>query len=168
VKRKFIIVLVCLVVALVLISVQYVHTGYVGVIESGETLRLLDRGFHLRPPWKNVTFYPVRGHEIHLEGYEEGLKGKVEFDFVLVLSVCPDSIASLHKAYNGDYLERLVSPLVAEFLREHGDAPTIWSDDQQGESMAVAILHYLNSRVASHGINVFSVWSASFYVSPAP
>jgi len=107
--KKIVIIAVCVVIALVLASGQYIHRGYMGVIKQGDGLVLLDHGLHPKAPWHRATVYPVESRETHLETYYDGPAGKLYFDGVLLLSVCSDSIIKLHRSYEGAYVERLIS-----------------------------------------------------------
>jgi len=167
-SKKVVIIAVCVGIASVVTSVRYVHRGYVGVVECGDTLRLLDHGLHLKAPWSRLTFYPVRSTQIHLEASHEGPEGKVQFDIVVILSVRRDSIASLHETYRGAYVERLISPLVVDFLREHEKVSATWHDGTRREDIAKEIVERLNSTVAVYGINVYRAWLMSFEVVPGP
>ena len=163
-KKVGVIVAVCAVIALLATSVTYVHRGYVGVVESGESLRLLDRGPHLKVPGERVTFYPVRYQQVHLRVSDQGLQGTVDLDVVLLVSVSPDSIPSLHRTYHGAYMERLVSPLIVEFLRQRGDASRDWTDGIGSEKEAGKIIEHLHSTVSPHGVNVLRGWIRSYEV----
>jgi regulator of protease activity HflC (stomatin/prohibitin superfamily) len=165
VKKRIAAVLVaCMVVAFVATSVTYVHRGYIGVVESGGSLRLLQHGPHLKAPGQRATFYPVRYQQVHLRVSDEGLRGRVELDMILLVSVSPDSIASLHETYRGGYIESLVSPLIVEFLRQRGDGSRDWTDGIGSEKEAAKIIEHLNSTAAPHGINVLRGWIRSYEV----
>jgi hypothetical protein len=156
---------VCIALALVYISVTYVHLGYIGVIDTADGPRLLDRGLHLRPPLKSVTFYPVQSREIHLRTIDEGVHGRIEFDVVLLLSVSRDRVVHLHETYGGDYMERLVSPLVVEHFRIRGDGSGDWGDGIGSEKAAEGIVERIISEAAPHGVNIMGAWIRSFEVS---
>jgi hypothetical protein len=140
---------------------QYVHRGYLGVMGSGEDLRLLDHGLHLRAPWKRVTIYPIRCREIHLETFGEVRQGKIHFDGVLLLSVDRDSVVSLHRTYHGAYIDRLVSPVVVEFIGDYGDAYGVWHGQYNRQQVTEALADHLNSALAGSGINVINLWLRS-------
>jgi hypothetical protein len=165
--KKIIIIVVLAAIGCLVAFSQYVHRGYMGVVESGDSLRLLDHGFHLRAPWNKVTIYPTQSREVHLQTFDDGPQGSLHLDAVFLLSVCPDSLPYLHRAYHGAYMERLISPLVVEFLREYGDAYGIWQGDHDNEKVAEAISQRLNSS-ATHGINVYSVWLRTLEVVADP
>jgi hypothetical protein len=167
-RKKYLIIAVCLVIAFLVAFGQYVDQGYVGAIQSGESVRLLDRGFHLRTPWHRVTFYPIRGGRIHLEIRDRGPDGEIHFDAVLVMSVRPAGIASLHRTYQGAYVERLISPLVLEFLKGPGDAPGLSPDGFERQRLTTGLRDHLNAALSEHQISVFQVWLRSFDVEPDP
>jgi hypothetical protein len=163
--KKIIIIAICAAIALVVTSGQYVHRGYVGVIESGADVRLLDHGLHVKAPWQRVTIYPIESRDTHLEAYYEGPMGKTHFDGVLLLSVCRDSIATLHRTYKGAFMERMVSPAVGEFLSDYGDAYGIGDGQCRSREVGEAIARYLNLALAGHGIDVYSVQLRSVEVA---
>ena len=153
-SKRIVIVAVCAAIAVIIALGQYVHRGYVGVIESGEGLRLLDHGPHLKAPWQRATIYPIQSRDVHLEAYYDGPMGRTHFDAILLLFVCRDSIHTLHRAYGGAYVERLVSPSVADFLRDYGDAYGIGDGRWQRQEVGEAIAEYLNLALAEDGITV--------------
>ena len=144
-------------IAVIVASGQYVHRGYVAVIESGDALRILDHGPHLKAPWHRATVYPIQSRSIHLETRYDGPMGKTHFDAILLLSVRRDSIAMLHRAYRGAFVEQLVSPAVEEFLRDYGDAYGIGDGEYRRQEVSEAITRHLNLALQEHGINIFSV-----------
>ena len=163
-KRILIIVAVCLAMGLIYVSFTYVHSGYVGVLDTAGGPRLLDRGFHLRPPLARVTFYPTRCREIHLTTLDEGVHGRIEFDIVLLLSISPDRAIHLHETYGGAYVERLISPLVIEQFRMQGSGSGDWGDGVGSEKAAEGIVDRINSEGAPHGVNVVGARIRSFDV----
>ena len=165
--KKVVAIALLVVIACVVAFSQYVHRGYTGVIESGESLRLLDHGFHLRAPWNKVTIYPTRSREVHLQAFDDSPRGSLHLDGVFLLSVCPDSLPALHRTYHGAYVEMLISPLVMEFLREYGDAYGIWQGDFDNREVEKAITQHLNSS-ALHGINFYSLWLRTLEASTNP
>jgi hypothetical protein len=164
-KKAMILVAACLVIALAYASVTYVHEGYVGVLDTGDGPRLLDRGPHLKPPRAEVTFYPTRCREIHLTTVDEGVDGRIEFDVILLLSVSRDKVIQLHEAYGGAYVERLISPLVVEHFRLQGSGSRDWGDGIGSEPAAEGIVERINSEGAPQGINIVGARIRSFNVS---
>lgn len=160
--RRIGIVLVCVAIGLLAAFTQYVHTGYVGVVDGSNPLRLLDRGLHIRAPWKHVVFYPTQGNSVGITTTWKGPRGTLTTEITLAMSVCRDSVASLHAAYGGEYVEALVVPSVNEFLKLRKDAWGDWRNssvvDQTDRDLAV----YLNASLASRGINIFQAWLVSF------
>lgn len=154
----------CIVLALALVSVTYVHEGYVGVIDTGSGPRLLDRGIHLRRPLAGITFYPIRPREIHLRTVDEGVQGRIEFDVVLLLSVSRDSVLHLHKAFGGSFMERLVAPLVVEHFRIRGNGSGDWGDGIGSEKAAEGIVERIFSEAGPHGVNILGARIRSFDV----
>jgi hypothetical protein len=167
-SRRITVILVGVVIGLVAAFTQYVHQGYLGVVEGSRPPRLLGRGLHIRAPWRHVVFYPIRGTSIGIKTMWEGPSGKIKADVTLDMSVCRDSVASLHTAYGGEYIEALVVPRVNEFLRLRGDA---WGDWQKGSDVNAIgknMVMYLNASLASRGITVYDAWLRSFEVSSEP
>lgn len=165
---KTAIVSVAMVAALLAAFGHYTHRGYVSVVESGDSLRLLDHGFHLRFPWQKVTIYPIRCREVRVQIVDEGPDARIDFDGVFYVGVCPDSIPSLHRAYSGAYVERVVSPMLARFLREHGEGYGLWESDAGPQKVTSTVLDYIGPEAGRHGINVTQMWLRSFGVERAP
>jgi len=163
-KKIVILVAACLVIALVYISVTYVHLGYVGVLDTGDGPKLLERGLHLRPPLAEVTFYPIRCREIHLTTVDEGVHGRIEFDVVLLLSISRDKAIHLHETYEGAYVERLISPLVIEHFRMLGNGSGDWGDGIGSEKAAEGIVGRIFSEAAPHGVDIAGARVRSFDV----
>jgi hypothetical protein len=162
--RKATLVAVAIGVGLLATFGYYTHTGYVAVVESADSLRLLDRGFHLRLPWQHVSVYPLRCREVQIEIFDEGPEARIHFDGVFYVSVCRDSVASLQRAYHGAYMGKVVSPMLSKFLREYGEAYGLWEDDAAPQEVTSAVLDYLGPRAGRYGINVTQVWLRSFEV----
>jgi hypothetical protein len=161
VKKASIIIAICAGVAFIVAVGQYVHRGYIGVIDHNESLRLLDHGFHLRAPWNKVTIYPVQCRAIHLEMMDEGPRGRLHLDAILRVSVCSDSIPRIHQTFQGAWVERLISPLVQDFIRDFGDAFGIWYGEYRRQEVADALKDHLNLRLLDSGITVYGVWLRS-------
>lgn len=163
--RKIACISVCTAAGLFAAFTQYVHTGYVGVVDGGRPVRLLDRGLHVRAPWQRVVFYPVRGNSVGITTTWMGPTKTIRAEMSIVMSVSSDSVASLHTAYGGEYIEALVVPRVNEFFRLRSDA---WGDrlresvvNEMDKDLAV----YLNASLAPRGINIFQAWLVSVDVS---
>jgi hypothetical protein len=152
------------VIAFVALFVRYVHRGYLGVLDCGDSYRLVDHGFYLRAPWNRVTFYPVRSREVRLRTSDEGPEAKVEFDVVLTLSVCRDSVVSLHEAYRGAYVEMLIAPLIVDVLRLRGDDSGGRGDVRVTDDVTDAIVERINSELGPRGINALRAWLRSYEV----
>ena len=163
-KRLLIIAAVCLAMGLIYVSVTYVHSGYVGVLDTGDGPRLLDRGLHLRPPFAEVTFYPTRCREIHLTTVDEGVQGRIEFDVVLLLSISKEKAIHLHETFGGAYVERLISPLVLEQFRMQGNGSGDWGDGVGSEKAAEGIVERIISEGAPHGVDIVQARIRSFDV----
>jgi hypothetical protein len=163
-KRLVILVGACLAIALVYISVTYVHLGYVGVIDTGDGPKLLDRGLHLRPPLARVTFYPVECRQIHLTTIDDGVHGRIEFDVVLLLSVSREKVIHLHETYGGAFVERLISPLVLEHFRSQGNGSGDWGDGVGSDKAAEGIVKRIFSEATPHGVNIVQARIRSFDV----
>jgi hypothetical protein len=161
-KSKRIVIGTCAVLVLAFAFMQYVHRGYVGVIDTQDSPKVLRPGFHFRPPWVRVTYYPVVTHEVAIKTSSEGSRGKCKFDVSLQLSVMPDSVASLHKAYGGRYVESLITPLVADFLLCRGSAAEGWSPE--AEKVGKALTAHINTAVNPYGIYVYAIWVRTFEV----
>jgi hypothetical protein len=143
---------------------HYTHRGYIGVVGSADALRFMGHGFHLRPPWQRVTSYPLQCREVRVEIFDEGPEAKIHFDGVFFMSICRDSVASLHRAYRGAYVERVISPMLAKFLREYGEGYGLWENDVGPQKVTSAILDYLGPEAGRYGINVAQMWLRSFEV----
>jgi hypothetical protein len=143
------------VIVLLIASGQYVHRGYLGVIESGESLRLLDHGPHLKAPWQRVTIYPIQSREIRIATPVDGPQGRAHLDAVVLLSVARDSVPSLHKTYGGAYVEDLVAPAAAQYMAEYGDAFGAWEGGYDTRAMARAMAEHLARTLRPHGITIY-------------
>jgi len=163
-KKLLVLAAVCLAIAMIYVSVTYVHLGYVGVLDTSEGPKLLDRGLHLRPPLAEVTFYPVRCREIHLTTVDEGVHGRIEFDVILSLSISADRAVHLHETFGGAYVERLISPLVIEHFRVQGSGSGDWGDGIGSEKAAEGIVERIVSEAAPHGVNIIEARIRSFDV----
>jgi hypothetical protein len=154
-----------MVVGLLIVSGQYVHRGYMGVIESGGSLRLLEHGFHLRAPWQRTTIYPIQSREVHVETLVDGSQGRVHFDGILLLSVSADSVPTLHAEYGGAYLDGLVAPLIQGYITDYGDAFGVWDEGYDSQELAEALAAHLDSALREHGINVYQARLRSLTVA---
>ncbi|MFH1314048.1 MAG: SPFH domain-containing protein [Candidatus Eisenbacteria bacterium] len=163
--KKIVIIAVCAAIAGVVASSQYIHRGYMGVIESGDDLRLLDHGLHMKAPWRRATIYPVESRETRLEITYDGPIGKMHFDGVLLMSVCADSILKLHRSYEGAFVERLISPVVTEFLSDYADAYGLRQGRYSQHEVGEAIARRINLTLAGYGITVISVRLRSIEVA---
>jgi hypothetical protein len=161
-RSKPIVIGTCAVLVLAFAFILYVHRGYVGVTGSRSSPEVLRPGFHFRAPWVRVTYYPIITREIAIKTSSEGSRGKCKFDMSLQLSVMPDSVASLHKAYGGRYVESLITPLVADFLLCRGSAVEGWSPE--AEKVGKALTAHINSAVNPYGIYIYSIWMRTFEV----
>jgi hypothetical protein len=166
--KKTLVVGILLLAAFLLAFGQYTHQGYVSVVGNGNSVRLLEHGLHIRPPWQRVTSYPIRAREVRLEITDDGPEAKIHFDAVLFLSVNRDSIASLHRAYNGAYIARVVSPMLTRFLREYGEGYGLWDEDTGPQKVTSAVLDFLGREAGRYGINVTHMWLLSFDVERKP
>lgn len=162
--KKTLIMTVCVLAGLLAAFGQYTHRGYVSVVESDDSLRLLGHGFHLRAPWHRVTAYPVQCREVHVEIFDEGPEAEIHFDAVLYVGVRRDSIVALHKAYHGAYVEKVISPMLSEFLREQGEAHGLWDPEAGSQRVTGVVLDHLGKASTEHGINVSHMWLRSFEV----
>lgn len=160
--RKAIIIAVAAVAVSLLVFGHYTHRGYVGVLEAGDSLRLLDHGLHLRAPWHRVTTYPIQCGEVRVEIFDEGPDAKIHFDAVLYIGIARDSVVSLHRAYDGAYVEKVVSPLISSFLRDYGDAYGLWDDDVGPQKVTGVILDLLGPEAGKYGINMTNMWLRSY------
>jgi hypothetical protein len=167
-KRIIILASIAAAIAFLVTCVTYVHRDYVGVTGSGDSIRLLGHGPHLRIPGQDVIFYPLRYQQVHLRVSDRRLEGSVDLDMVLFVSVCRESIPSLHRAYDGDYVQRLISPLIVDYLLRRGEVSRSWIDGIGSEDEANELVAYLNSAVADHGVNVTRGWIRSYEVSTNP
>jgi len=162
--RKTLIIAIFTVVGLLVAFGHYTHRGYVSVAETDGSLRLMDHGFHLRAPWHRVTVYPVQCREVRIEIIDEGPDAKIHFDGVFYVGVSRDSIPSLHRAYRGAYVERVISPMLSEFLREYGEAFGLWDDDAGPQKVTGTVLDHVGPAAGEYGINVTNMWLKSFAV----
>ncbi len=163
-RRIAIIAAAVIAAGLIMTSVLYVHDGYVGVLEAADGPRLLDRGFHLRRPLEPVIYYPIRYREIHLTTLDEGVHGRIEFDVVLLLSVCRDSVLHLHETFGGAYMERLVSPLVIDHFLIAGGGSRDWGDGVGSEKAAEGIVERISAEATPHGVNIMGARIRSYDV----
>jgi hypothetical protein len=162
--RKAIIVAVCAGTAFLLAFGHYTHRGYVSVVDDEGSLRLLDHGFHLRAPWHRVTTYPIQCREVRVQIFEEGPDVKIHFDGVLYVGIAPDSVVSLHRAYRGAYMEKVISPAISGFLRDTGEAYGLWEEDVPLQRVTAVMLGLLGTEGGKYGINVTHIWLRSYEV----
>ena len=162
--KKTLIIVISAVAILLVAFGQYTHRGYVSVVESGDSLRLLEHGFHLRAPWHRVTAYPVQCREVRVEIFDDGPGAKIHFDAVLYIGIARDSIVSLHRAYDGAYVEKVISPILSEFLREYGEVYGLWDDDAGPQRVTAVVLDHLGRAAGEYGINVSHMWLRDFEV----
>ncbi len=160
--RKTIIIAVSALAVFLVAFGHYTHRGYLGVLETGESLRLLEHGFHLRAPWHRVTAYPVQCREIRVEIFEEGPDAKIHFDAVLYVGIARDSVISLHRAYDGAYMEKVISPLISSFLRDYGEVYGLLDDDVGPQKVTGLMLDLLGTEGGKYGINVSHMWLRSY------
>jgi hypothetical protein len=160
--KKLLIVVIGAAVALIVSFGQYIHRGYVGVVEAGDSLRVIEHGINLRPPWHRVTVYPVQCREVRVEIFDEGPDAKIHFDAVLYVGIARDSVISLHKAYDGAYMEKVISPTIASFLRDYGGAYGLWDDDAGPQKVTAVVLDLLGREGGKYGINVSHMWLRSY------
>lgn len=166
--RKAIIVAVCAGAVFVAAFGHYTHRGYVGVLEHGESLKVLGHGFHLKAPWDRVTPYPIRCREMRVEIFEEGPEAKIHFDAVLYVCIAPDSVISLHRAYGGAYMEKVVSPMISTFLRDYGAAYGLWEEDVGSHKVTAVMLDHLGREGWRYGINITNMWLRSYEAERTP
>jgi tetratricopeptide (TPR) repeat protein len=166
--KKTIMIVVCVAVVLAAAFTQYVHRGYVGVTESGGSIRLMDRGLHLRVPWHRVTFYPIQCSSTTIKSFTEGPLGRIEFDLILEMSVCRESVVSLHRSYHGRYVEALLVPLVADLLRRRQDSPGGHAGGRNPMAVDTEMVSNLNASLGEYGINVYRAYLQSFDVVTSP
>jgi hypothetical protein len=162
VGSKPVVIAICVALIVAFAFVQYVHRGYVGATGTQMSPRVLRPGFHVRPPWAHVTYYPVFAHEVAIKTDWEGSRGKCRFDLTLQLSVTPDSVASLHRAYGGRYVESLITPLVADFLLSRGTSGGAWGPE--AEEAGKALGGHLNTVLNPYGVYIYYVEIRTFEV----
>ena len=161
-RRKAIIVGIFAGAAFLLTFGHYTHQGYVNVVDAGDSVRLLDHGFHLRAPWHRVTTYPIRCREMRVQVFEENPDVKIHFDGVLYVGIARDSVASLHRAYKGAYMEKVISPVISDFLRTQAEAYGLWEEDVESQRVTAVMLDLLGVEGGKHGINVTNMWLRSY------
>jgi hypothetical protein len=156
---------VCVAGGLAAAFTQYVHSGYLGVVEGSSPIRLLGRGLHLRAPWRRVVFYPVESETVGIKTVVRRPGGTVTAELTIIMSVSGDSVASLHAAYGGKYVEALVVPQVNEFLRLRADAWGDWQRRAVVDRIDQDLASYVDAQVAPRGINIYHVWLRSYEIS---
>lgn len=161
-RSKRVVIGICAGIVAVFAFTQYVHQGYLGVTGTQESPKVLRPGFHFRPPWVRTSYYPVIAREVAIKTSWQGSRGKCKFDLSLELSVAPDSVASLHRAYGGRYIESLITPLVADFLLSRGTAVDGWNSE--AEEVAKALAARANSVLNAYGIYIYDIWLRNFEV----
>jgi hypothetical protein len=161
-RSKRVVIGTCAALILAFAFTQFVHRGYLGVIDTASSPKILRPGLHFRPPWVRVTFYPVVTHEIAIGTTSEGSRGKCKFDLSLHLSVMPDSVASLHKAYGGRYVGSAITPLVTDFLLRRGRGAEGWSPE--AEKVGKDLVAHLNAALNPSGVFIYGAWVRSFEV----
>lgn len=166
--KKLLTVLICVVIGFLAAFGHYVHRGYVNVLETGDSLKLLRHGFHLRAPWHRVTAYPLQCREFRVEILEAGPDARIHFDAVLYVSVSPDSVIPLHNAYGGAFVDSVVSPMISSFLMDYGDAYGLLDSDVGSQKVTGVILDFLGREGGKHGINVTNMWLRSYEAERTP
>jgi hypothetical protein len=141
---------------------HYTHQGYVNVVDAGDSFRMLEHGFHLRAPWHHVTTYPIRCREMRVQVFEEGSEVKIHFDGVLYVGIARDSVASLHRAYHGAYMEKVVSPMISSFLRNQAEAYGLWEEDVEPQRVTAVMLDLLGAEGGKYGINISHMWLRAY------
>ena len=160
--RKTIIAAIVIGLAFLLAFGHYTHQGYVNVVDAGESLRLLEHGLHLRAPWHRVTTYPIRCREVRVQIFVEGSDVKIHFDGVLYVGIARDSVESLHRAYDGAYMEKVISPIISSFLRDKAEAYGLWEEDVESQRVTAVMLDLLGTEGGKYGINITHMWLGSY------
>jgi len=164
-KRRDLVLLSVVVCGLTVASITYVHSGYIGAVENGDSIRLMARGPHLRLPWRHVWFYPTRAGAVNVRIASESSGSELRADVSLNLSVSPDSVASLQKAFHGDYVQTLVVPRITGFLMQRVQSAANWNYDKQLDAISQDLTAELNLSLATYGIGVYYAEVRSFEIT---
>ena len=151
-------------IAVVAASITYVHKGYIGAVENGDSVRLMTRGPHFRLPWKHVWFYPTQAGAVNVRIASEGQNGTLSANLSLNISVIPDSIPSLQRSFHGNYIQALVVPRVSQFIQRHGEASANWDYSSEIDAISGELTAELNSSLGRHGLSFHYVELRSFDV----
>lgn len=157
-RRKIAIILICAAIGFLATFTQYVHTGYVGVVDGSNPLRVLRRGLHFRAPWQRVVFYPTRSGSVGITTVWHGPREEIRAEITLYMSVTADSVESLHKAYRGEYVQALVVPCINEFFNLHGAALVDWQSSSVVNKTDQDLVLYLNDALMPRGVSIFQAW----------
>jgi hypothetical protein len=161
-RRKAIIVGILVGAAFLLTFGHYTHRGYINVVDTEGPLRLLEHGFHLRAPWHDVTTYPIQCREVRVQVFEENPDVNIHFDGVLYVGIARDSVASLHRTYQGAYMEKVISPIISDFLRNQAEGYGLWEEDVASQRVTAVMLDLLGTEGGKYGINVPNMWLRSY------
>ena len=146
-------------------STTYVHSGYIGAVENGDSIRLMTRGPHFRLPWRHVWFYPTRAGAVNVKIASEGSGSELRADVSLNLTVSPDSVASLQRAFHGDYVQAIVVPRITSFLLQRMQSSANWDYDKQLEAISRDLAAELNTSLASYGVVTYYAEVRSFEIT---
>jgi len=115
--KRLLIIFAAIVVALAIVSIQYIPSGRSGAVERGGSIEILESGVHFSPPWNRPATYPVEPAKMVVDTRAEVPAGEVAAKFELVVSVDRAQLATLHKSQGPAYREDLINPLLSEFLK---------------------------------------------------
>lgn len=164
-RRRTLIVLCVAAIGLVAASTTYVHSGYIGAIANGDSIKLIARGPHFRLPWRHVSFYPTRAGAVNIRISSGSSEGEVKAEVSLNLSVSPDSVASLERAFHGNYVQAIVVPRITAFLVRRGQSSANWDNDKSMDAISRDLAAELNRALASYGIGVAYAELRSFEIT---
>jgi hypothetical protein len=94
--------------------------------------------------------------------FEENPDVKIHFDGVLYVGIARDSVASLHRTYQGAYMEKVISPIISDFLRNQAEGYGLWEEDVEPQRVTAVMLDLLGTEGGKYGINVPNMWLRSY------
>ncbi|WP_075810263.1 prohibitin family protein [Clostridium perfringens] len=160
----------------VLLSVEKIPAGYVGVVYSakgGVEEDTLNQGWHLVAPWKKVTEYSVATEQLYLsvderegsegnEAFEVMCKdGKMNVDFEMSYSFDPERVSELYTKYRGmngeDIVNTIIRGKIKTFANEVSSQFTVIEAHMEKKAeLNTMLTEHLRNELNSFGILVES------------
>jgi tetratricopeptide (TPR) repeat protein/predicted AlkP superfamily phosphohydrolase/phosphomutase len=138
-------------------SIQRIPRGKVGVVESADSIDLLDKGLHLRPPWRRAVLYPVEPEVISLTASARTPGGRFTAEVGIELSLSQAEVTSIHRSYRGRYAETLIGPLVGDYLRRDVDLFDSYATEDGRRQIEQGMIQSLGASLDPYGISLHAV-----------